>query len=73
MPRTAFVPFAKGAAWPGRIALVGGTALWLLATFAHPLAGAPTADATVAFVAMLVLQASYYVFVWRHRPIERLI
>ena len=41
--RTAFVPFAKGAAWPGRIALVGGTALWLLATFAHPLAGAPTA------------------------------
>ena len=27
----------------------------------------------VAFVAMLILQASYYVFVWRHRPIERLI
>jgi uncharacterized membrane protein len=41
--RTSFVPFAKGAAWPGRIALVGGTILWLIATFAHPLAGAPTA------------------------------
>ena len=41
--RTAFVPFAKGFAWPGRLALVGGTALWMIATFAHPLLGAPTA------------------------------
>ncbi len=41
--RTAFVPLAKGAAWPGRIALVGGTILWLAATWLHPLAGAPTA------------------------------
>jgi uncharacterized membrane protein len=41
--RTSFVPFAKGGAWPGRIALFGGTALWLIATWAHPLAGAPTA------------------------------
>jgi uncharacterized membrane protein len=41
--RTAFVPFSKGFAWPGRIALVGGTLLWLIATFAHPFLGAPTA------------------------------
>jgi uncharacterized membrane protein len=41
--RTSFFPFAKGGAWPGRIALVGGTALWLIATWAHPIAGAPTA------------------------------
>jgi uncharacterized membrane protein len=30
-------------AWPGRTALIGGTLIWLLATWAHPLAGAPTA------------------------------
>ncbi|MFM9977613.1 MAG: NnrU family protein [Sphingomonadaceae bacterium] len=41
--RTAFVPFAKGGAWPGRTALVGGTVLWLLASWAHPWAGAPVA------------------------------
>ena len=47
--RTAFMPFAGQLSgripwvWPGRIALVGGTALWLVATFLHPLAGAPTA------------------------------
>ncbi len=47
--RTAFVPFAGQFSgrvrwvWPGRIALVGGTALWLLATWVHPLLGAPTA------------------------------
>jgi uncharacterized membrane protein len=41
--RTSFVPFAKGTAWPGTAALVGGTILWLIATWAHPLAGAPTA------------------------------
>ncbi len=41
--RTAFVPFARGFAWPGRVALIGGTLLWLAATWAHPFAGAPTA------------------------------
>ena len=41
--KTTFVPFAKGWAWPGRTALVGGTLIWLAATWAHPLAGAPTA------------------------------
>ena len=41
--RTSFVPYARGWAWPGRTALIGGTLLWLLATWAHPLAGAPTA------------------------------
>jgi uncharacterized membrane protein len=30
-------------AWPGRTALIGGTLIWLAATWAHPLAGAPTA------------------------------
>ena len=49
--RTAFVPFGGqvsgkigwGAAWPGSIALFGGIALWLIATWAHPWAGAPAA------------------------------
>ena len=49
--RTAFVPFAGqlakrirwGIAWPGRTALVGGTLLWLAATWAHPWMGAPSA------------------------------
>lgn len=41
--KTSFVPYARGWAWPGRTALIGGTLLWLLATWAHPLAGAPTA------------------------------
>ncbi len=49
--RTAFVPFAGqfagrigwAAAWPGPIALAGGTVLWLGATWAHPWMGAPYA------------------------------
>lgn len=40
---TSFFPYAQGWAWPGWIALISGTLLWLLATWAHPLAGAPTA------------------------------
>ncbi len=38
--RTSFLPKP---AWPGRTALIGGTLIWLLATWAHPMAGAPTA------------------------------
>jgi uncharacterized membrane protein len=38
--RTSFV---LKPAWPGRTALIGGTLIWLAATWAHPLAGAPTA------------------------------
>jgi uncharacterized membrane protein len=38
--RTSFVPVP---AWPGAVALIGGTVLWLAATWAHPLLGAPTA------------------------------
>ncbi len=49
--RTAFVPFAGqlggrigwAAAWPGWVVLIGGTALWLVATWAHPLGGAGVA------------------------------
>jgi uncharacterized membrane protein len=41
--RTSFAPFGRGGAWPGRIALVGGTVLWLVATWAHPILGAPVA------------------------------
>lgn len=38
--RTSFVPFARGGGNPGTVALVGGTALWLIASWAHlPLAG----------------------------------
>lgn len=38
--RTSFIPKP---AWPGITALIGGTLIWLAATWAHPLAGAPTA------------------------------
>jgi uncharacterized membrane protein len=30
-------------AWPGRTALIGGTLIWLAASWAHPFLGAPTA------------------------------
>jgi uncharacterized membrane protein len=35
--QTAFVPFARGAANPGALALVGGTLLFLIATWLHPI------------------------------------
>ena len=35
--QTAFVPFGRGAAWPGMAAFVGGTVLFLLATWLHPI------------------------------------
>ena len=35
MRRTSFVPFGRGFASPGAFALVGGTLLWLAATYAH--------------------------------------
>jgi uncharacterized membrane protein len=35
--QTAFVPFGRGVAWPGTTAFVGGTLLFLLATWLHPL------------------------------------
>jgi uncharacterized membrane protein len=49
--RTAFVPLTGqfsgkigwGVAWPGPVALVGGTIIWLAATYAHGHMGAPLA------------------------------
>lgn len=35
--QTAFVPFTRGFANPGMVALVGGTLLWLVATWLHPM------------------------------------
>ena len=35
--QTAFIPFAKGVANPGMVAFAGGTLLFLIATWAHPL------------------------------------
>jgi uncharacterized membrane protein len=35
--RTAFVPFSRGLAWPGTTAFVGGTLLFLVATWLHPM------------------------------------
>ncbi|HVM23022.1 MAG TPA: NnrU family protein [Sphingomicrobium sp.] len=35
--QTAFVPFTRGAGNPGMVALVGGTLLFFLATWAHPI------------------------------------
>ncbi|MGE5600932.1 MAG: NnrU family protein [Pseudomonadota bacterium] len=34
--QTAFVPFSRGLAWPGTAAFVGGTLLFLVATWLHP-------------------------------------
>lgn len=34
--QTAFIPFSRGIAWPGTAALVGGTLLFLVATWLHP-------------------------------------
>jgi uncharacterized membrane protein len=34
---TAFVPFTRGLAYPGTVALVGGTLLFLVGTWAHPM------------------------------------
>ena len=49
--RTAFVPLSGQltsrigwrAAWPGAVALIGGTLIWLAASWAHPLLGGPIA------------------------------
>ena len=35
--QTAFVPFTRGLAYPGTVALLGGTALYLIATWVHPM------------------------------------
>ena len=35
--QTAFVPFTRGVANPGAVALVGGTLLFFLATWLHPM------------------------------------
>lgn len=37
MNRTSFVPFANGITWPGGVAAIGGTALFLLVTWVHQL------------------------------------
>jgi uncharacterized membrane protein len=34
--KTAFVPFTRGAAYPGTVAVVGGTLFFLLVTWVHP-------------------------------------
>jgi hypothetical protein len=34
--QTAFVPFTRGVAYPGTVAFIGGTLLFLIATWAHP-------------------------------------
>ena len=38
---TSFVPFGRGFAMPGWIALIGGVVLFVVATGVHPLAGGP--------------------------------
>lgn len=35
--QTAFIPFGRGVAWPGMTAFLGGTLLFLLATWLHPM------------------------------------
>lgn len=35
--QTAFVPFTRGLAYPGTVALIGGTVLFLIATWVHPM------------------------------------
>lgn len=49
--RTSFIPFGNqmsgttgwASAWPGRTAALGGIAIWLGATYVHPLLGGPVA------------------------------
>jgi uncharacterized membrane protein len=41
MARTSFIPVPR--AWPGTMAIAGGTIIWLAATWAHPVLGAPMA------------------------------
>jgi len=43
MARTSFIPFAKGAKFPGTHALGGGFVVWLAVSWAHPLFGGPIA------------------------------
>ncbi len=38
---TSFVPFGRGFAMPGWVALIGGIVVLLVATYLHPLAGGP--------------------------------
>ncbi len=40
MEQTAFIPFSKGAAFPGMHAVGGGLVIWLVATWLHPHLGA---------------------------------
>ena len=35
--QTAFIPFSRGVGNPGAVALIGGTLLFLIATWAHPM------------------------------------
>jgi uncharacterized membrane protein len=35
--QTAFIPFTRGIAWPGTVAGVGGTILFFVATWLHPI------------------------------------
>jgi uncharacterized membrane protein len=39
--QTSFIPFGRGAIWPGWIAVVGGAILFLVATWAHAQLGGP--------------------------------
>jgi len=39
--QTAFIPFTRGLAYPGTFAFVGGTVLWLVATWLHPMPVGP--------------------------------
>ncbi len=38
---TSFIPFGRGVAMPGWVALIGGIVLFAVATWLHPLAGGP--------------------------------
>ncbi len=39
--QTAFLPFARGLAYPGTFAFAGGTVLWLVATWLHSIPAGP--------------------------------
>ncbi len=49
--RTSFIPFGNqlrgrtswASAWPGRTAMLGGIAIWLVASYLHPMLGGPVA------------------------------
>ena len=70
--RTSFIPFGRGLASPGGFALIGGTVLWLGATWAHGALGYRPAGIWAFFALSLFgLRLSHEQEILRHRRHSR--